>query len=77
MTRHEALQAISMAVSERFCHLGRDAARAVVARYNTEWLVEKNGLVSPKAARERWMAANPKQAASCKPLSRKPGSRQE
>ncbi|TVS00781.1 MAG: hypothetical protein EA406_00190 [Rhodospirillales bacterium] len=51
----------------------RDAVRAFVARYNTEWLVEKNGLVSPKAARERWMAANPKQAASCKPLSREPG----
>ncbi len=132
-TRHEALQAMSMAVSEQFGHLGRDAARglalrhdhgsafmsedfqrqvkawgmtpsyafvaqpetngvierlfrtfkeqvvygrifqtikevrdavrAFVARYNTEWLVEKNGLVSPTAARERWMAANLKAAA--------------
>ena len=41
----------------------RDAVRAFVARYNTEWLVEKNGLVSPTAARERWMAANLKAAA--------------
>jgi putative transposase len=132
-TRHEALQAMSLAVSEQFGHLGRDAARglalrhdhgsafmsedfqhqvkawgmtpsyafvaqpetngvierlfrtfkeqvvygrifqtieevrdavrAFVARYNTEWLVEKNGLVSPTAARERWMAANLKAAA--------------
>jgi putative transposase len=132
-TRHEALQAMSMAVSEQFGHLGRDAARGLalrhdhgsafmsddfqhqvkawgmttscafvaqpetngvierlfrtfkeqvvygrifqtieevrgavrqfVARYNTEWLVEKNGLMSPVAARERWMAANLKLAA--------------
>jgi putative transposase len=132
-TRHEALQAMSMAVSEQFGHLGRDAARGLalrhdhgsafmsedfqrqvnawgmtpsyafvaqpetngvierlfrtfkeqvvygrifqtieevrdavrvfVARYNTEWLVEKNGLVSPMAARERWMADNLKAAA--------------
>ena len=132
-TRHEALQAMSMAVSQQFGHLGRDAARglalrhdhgsafmsedfqrqvkawgmtpsyafvaqpetngvierlfrtfkeqvvyghifqtieevrdavrAFVARYNTEWLVEKNGLASPTAARERWMADNLKAAA--------------
>jgi putative transposase len=132
-TRHEALQAMSMAVCEQFGHLGRDAARGLalrhdhgsafmsedfrhqvkawgmtpsyafvaqpetngvierlfrtfkeqvvygrifqtieevrdavrtfVARYNTEWLVEKNGLVSPTAARERWMADNLKAAA--------------
>ena len=132
-TRHEALQAMSMAVSEQFGHLGRDAARGLalrhdhgsafmsedfqrqvkawgmtpsyafvaqpetngvierlfrtfkeqvvygrifqtieevrdavrefVARYNTEWLVEKNGLISPAAARERWMAASLKLAA--------------
>jgi len=132
-TRHEALQATSMAVSEYFGHLGRDAARglalrhdhgsafmsddfqrqvkargitpsyafvaqpetngvierlfrtfkeqvvygrifqtideardavrAFAARYNTAWLVEKNGLLSPTAAPERWIAANPKQAA--------------
>ena len=52
----------------------RDAVRAFVARYNTEWLVEKNGLVSPTAARERWMADNLKAAASCKPLSKEPGA---
>jgi hypothetical protein len=38
----------------------RDAVRAFVARYNIEWLVEKNGLISLAAARERWMAASPK-----------------
>jgi putative transposase len=132
-TRAEALQAMSMAVSEQFGHLGRDAARGLalrhdhgsafmsddfqrqvkawgmtpshafvaqpetngvierlfrtfkeqvvygrifrsieevrdavrgfVARYNTEWLVEKNGHVSPAAARERWIAASLQQAA--------------
>jgi putative transposase len=41
----------------------RDAVRAFAARYNTEWLVEKNGLVSPTAARERWMADNLRAAA--------------
>ena len=132
-TRHEALQAMSMAVSEQFGRLGRDAARglalrhdhgsafmsddfqrqlkawgmtpsyafvaqpetngvierlfrtfkeqvvygrifqtieevrdavrAFAARYNADWLVEKNGFVSPAAARERWMAATSKLAA--------------
>lgn len=132
-TRHEALQAMSMAVSEQCGHLGRDAARGLAlrhdhgsafmsddfqnqvkawgmtlsyafvgqpetngvierlfrtfkeqvvygrifqtieevrnavrefaCRYNTEWLIEKNGLVSPAAARDRWRAANLKLAA--------------
>ena len=127
-TRHEALQAMSMAVTEQFGHLGhdaarglalrhdhgsafladdfhrqvkawgmtlsyafvgqpetngvierlfrtfkeqvvygrifqtieevRDAVRAFARRYNTEWLVEKNGHVSPATARERWVTAN-------------------
>lgn len=126
-TRHEALQAMSMAVAEQFGHLGhdaargltlrhdhgsafladdfhrqvkawgmtlsyafvgqpetngvierlfrtfkeqvvygrffqtieevRDAVRAFARRYNTEWLVEKNGHASPAAARERWINA--------------------
>lgn len=132
-TRHQALQAMSMAVSEQFGHLGRDAARglalrhdhgsafmsddfqnqvkawgmtpsyafvgqpetngvierlfrtfkeqvvygrifqtieqirdavrAFAARYNADWLIEKNGLASPAAARERWMAATLRLAA--------------
>jgi transposase InsO family protein len=123
-TRHEALQAMSMAVRQQFGHLGRDAARGLalrhdhgsafmaedfgnqirawgvlpsyafvgqpetngvierffrtfkeqvvhgrifqtidefrdavrdfVARYNGEWLVEKNGHLSPNAMREKW-----------------------
>lgn len=132
-TRQEALQAMSMAVSEQFGHIERDAARGLAlrhdhgsafmsddfqnqvkawgitpsyafvaqpetngvierlfrtfkeqvvygrifqtidevraavrefaARYNAEWLVEKNGLVSPAVAREKWNAASFKQAA--------------
>lgn len=33
----------------------RDAARAFVLRYNAEWLIEKNGYLSPDAARQRWL----------------------
>ena len=36
----------------------RDAVRDFVARYNTEWLVEKNGHLSPAAARQRWLDQN-------------------
>jgi putative transposase len=32
----------------------RDAVRAFVARYNAEWLIEKNGYRSPDAARATW-----------------------
>ena len=32
----------------------RDAARASVARYNAEWLTEKNGHRSPDATRAAW-----------------------
>jgi putative transposase len=32
----------------------RDAVRACVARYNAEWLIEKNGYRSPDAARAAW-----------------------
>ena len=32
----------------------RDAVRAFVARYNAEWLIEKNGYRSPNAARAAW-----------------------
>ena len=35
----------------------RDAVRAFVDRYNAEWLVEKNGFLSPNQAREQWNAA--------------------
>jgi putative transposase len=35
----------------------RDAVRAFVARYNTEWLIEKNGLRSPSDARAAWCQA--------------------
>ncbi len=127
-TRHQALQAMSMAVRQQFGHLGRDAARGVqlrhdhgscfmaedfqtqirawgmapsfafvgqpqtngvierffrtlkeqvvhgrifqtldevraavrdfVDRYNTQWLIEKNGHLSPAAARQRWLDLN-------------------
>jgi hypothetical protein len=32
----------------------RDAVRAFATRYNTEWLIEKNGYRSPHAARAAW-----------------------
>ena len=127
-TRHQALQAMSMAVRQQFGHLGRDAARGVqlrhdhgscfmaedfqtqirawgmapsfafvgqpqtngvierffrtlkeqvvhgrifqtldevraavrdfVDRYNTQWLIEKNGHLSPAAARQSWLDQN-------------------
>ncbi len=35
----------------------RDAVRRFVDRYNAQWLVEKNGFLSPNHAREQWNAA--------------------
>src|ERR671927_271996 len=35
----------------------RDAVRALVARYNAEWLVEKNGYRSPAQMRAAWQEA--------------------
>jgi putative transposase len=32
----------------------RDAVRDFVARYNAEWLIEKNGLRSPSHTRAAW-----------------------
>ena len=33
----------------------RDAVREFVARYNAEWLIEKNGYLSPIDARAAWL----------------------
>ena len=33
----------------------RDAVRTFVARYNAEWLIEKNGHASPDGARADWI----------------------
>ncbi len=35
----------------------REAVRQFVDRYNAQWLVEKNGFLSPNQAREQWNAA--------------------
>ena len=35
----------------------RNAVRQFVDRYNAQWLVEKNGFLSPNQAREKWNAA--------------------
>ena len=35
----------------------REAVRDFVARYNNEWLIEKNGLRSPSDARAAWSQA--------------------
>jgi hypothetical protein len=32
----------------------RDAVRDFIAHYNTEWLIEKNGLRSPSETRAAW-----------------------
>jgi len=41
----------------------RDAVRDFAARYNAEWLVEKNGYLSPLDARAKWMDARRPRAA--------------
>jgi putative transposase len=41
----------------------RDAVRAFAARYNAEWLIEKNGYRSPLDARAEWLDANIRRAA--------------
>jgi len=41
----------------------RDAVRSFVARYNAEWLIEKNGLRSPNDARAAWNDATMRLAA--------------
>ena len=35
----------------------RDGVRDFVARYNADWLIEKNGLRSPSDARAAWSQA--------------------
>ncbi len=35
----------------------RDAAREFVERYNAQWLIEKNGYLSPAQARHAWYEA--------------------
>ena len=35
----------------------RDAVRSFVARYNAEWLIEKNAYTSPTQARAAWREA--------------------
>jgi transposase InsO family protein len=41
----------------------RDAVRDFVARYNSEWLIEKNGYLSPNDARAARLDPNPRRAA--------------
>ena len=41
----------------------RDAVRAFAARYNAEWLIAKNGYLSPAAARAAWNQPDLKLAA--------------
>ena len=41
----------------------RDAVRAFAARYNTEWLIEKNGHRSPAAMRATWIEETFRRAA--------------
>ncbi len=41
----------------------RETVRSFVARYNTEWLIEKNGFRSPANARAIWSQVAIKAAA--------------
>jgi hypothetical protein len=41
----------------------RDAVHDFAARYNAEWLIEKNGDLSTLDARAQWMDAKPPRAA--------------
>ena len=41
----------------------RDAVRDFAARYNAEWLIEKNGHRSPLEARAAWLDTNLRRAA--------------
>ena len=41
----------------------RDAVRAFAARYNAEWLIEKNGYLSPRDARAARLDTNLRRAA--------------
>jgi hypothetical protein len=51
----------------------RNAVRDFVARYNAEWLIEKNGFRRPISARAAWLDTNQKRAAQCSRVSREPG----
>jgi RNA:NAD 2'-phosphotransferase (TPT1/KptA family) len=51
----------------------REAVREFVARYNAEWLIEKNGHLSPLDARAAHLDTNLRRAASCSRMSREPG----
>jgi transposase InsO family protein len=41
----------------------RSAVAQIVEDYNAEWRVEKNGGISPREARQTWLAAVNKAAA--------------
>ena len=53
----------------------RDAVRDFVLRYNTEWLIEKNGHLSPAARTQRMASTRPAGAPHSRNLlSREPGA---
>ena len=52
----------------------RDAVRAFIARYNAEWLVEKNGHLSPNARRRQRDLATVPMAAQPNQVSKEPGA---
>jgi hypothetical protein len=59
-TAHLTIRGIGRMGTEQIVH-GRifqtiDAVRAFVARYNVEWLIEKNGHRSPAHIRAVWQA---------------------
>ena len=58
---------------ENFC----EAVRAFVARYNAEWLVEKNGHLSPHALRRHRQLATMPMAAQPNRVSKEPGAVRE
>jgi hypothetical protein len=51
----------------------REAVRDFAARYNAEWLIEKNGYLSPLDARGAGLATNLRRTAQCNRVSWEPG----
>jgi transposase InsO family protein len=52
----------------------REAVRDFAARYNAEWLIEKNGYLSLLDARAARLDTNLRRAAECNQVSREPGA---
>ena len=55
----------------------RNAVRGFVEQYNAQWIVEKNGYLSPAQARQAWHTAMSLRRRRDKLVSKEPGAIQE